>query len=71
MPAWTLAGAVRELVAELSQLQGRGCASPPPKSKNSRSWLADVQRRVAAGDLASADALAAQAEHLAAQSQHT
>ncbi|MEO3690768.1 TolC family protein [Roseateles paludis] len=66
---WALAGSVRELAAELAQLQAE-LALTEAQAQELGQLAADVQRRVAAGDLARADALAAQAEHLGARSQH-
>ena len=53
---WTLAGAVRELAAELSQLQAELRLTAAQEQELAQ-LAADVQRRVAAGDLARADAL--------------
>jgi outer membrane protein TolC len=60
-----IAGAVRELAAEVA-LQRAEVAAAQASSRELEAVALDVERRVAAGDLARADALAAQAERLAA-----
>jgi outer membrane protein TolC len=60
-----VAGQVREAAAELA-LQRADVAAAEAQSRELDTLAQDVTRRVAAGDLARADALAAQAERLAA-----
>lgn len=60
-----VAGAVREAAAEVA-LQRADLAAAQAQMEELQALARDVDRRVAAGDLARADALAAHAEHLAA-----
>lgn len=60
-----VAGAVREAAAEVA-LQRAEVASTQAQARDLQTLATDVERRVAAGDLARADALAAGAEYLAA-----
>ena len=62
---WRVAGAVREAAAE-AVLQAAELAAAQVQGRELDALAEDVDRRVAAGDLARADALAAQAERLAA-----
>ena len=60
-----LAGAVREAAAEVA-IQRAEVASGQAQADDLQTLAKDVERRVAAGDLARADALAANAEYLSA-----
>jgi outer membrane protein, heavy metal efflux system len=60
-----LAGELREAAWQLAALQAE-TVQAETQARSLRQLADDVQRRVQAGDLARADALAAQAEHLAA-----
>lgn len=60
-----VAGTVREAAAEVA-MQRAEVASAQAQTRDLQTLAADVERRVAAGDLARADALAANAEYLAA-----
>lgn len=60
-----VAGTVREAAADVA-MQRAEVASAHAQTRDLRTLAADVERRVAAGDLARADALAANAEYLAA-----
>ncbi len=60
-----VAGTVREAAADVA-MQRAEVASAQAQTRDLRTLAADVERRVAAGDLARADALAANAEYLAA-----
>ena len=60
-----LAGELREAAWQLAAAQAE-LAQADTQARSARQLADDVERRVRAGDLARADALAAQAEHLAA-----
>lgn len=60
-----LAGELREAGWQLAALQAERVQADT-QAQSLKQWADDVERRVRAGDLARADALAAQAEHLAA-----
>jgi outer membrane protein TolC len=67
---WQLAGELREAVWQMSALQAEA-DSADARARALQQLADDVQRRVRAGDLARADALAAQAEQLAASAART
>ena len=65
---WTLAGEVREAAWAVAAAQAERDGARD-HAASQQALLADVERRVAAGDLARADALAARSEALAARAQ--
>jgi outer membrane protein TolC len=65
-----LAGELREAAWDIAAIQAEA-AQADVEVRSLKQLSEDVARRVRAGDLARADALAAQAEHLAATAQQT